>query len=72
MQLDNRAGTRVLNGVSDFVIHADSAELLLVLARSGGSAGLECRRTARRDAGHQHYPARHARSHPADGAGRIQ
>ena len=40
VQLDNRAGTRVLNGVSDFVIHADSAELLLVLARSGGSAGL--------------------------------
>jgi alkylation response protein AidB-like acyl-CoA dehydrogenase len=40
VQLDTRAGNRVLSGVSDFVIHADTAEWLLVLARSGGSAGL--------------------------------
>jgi alkylation response protein AidB-like acyl-CoA dehydrogenase len=40
VQLDTRAGARTLNGISDFVIHADSADLLLVLARTGGGAGL--------------------------------
>jgi alkylation response protein AidB-like acyl-CoA dehydrogenase len=40
VQLDTGSGTGVLNGVSDFVIHADSAELLLVLARTAGSAAL--------------------------------
>jgi alkylation response protein AidB-like acyl-CoA dehydrogenase len=40
VQLETRAGARILNGVSDFVIHADSADLLLVLARTGGGAGL--------------------------------
>ncbi len=40
VQLETRAGARILNGVSDFVIHAESAELLLVLARTGGSPGL--------------------------------
>lgn len=29
----------ILNGVSDFVIHGDSADLLLVLARAAGSSG---------------------------------
>jgi alkylation response protein AidB-like acyl-CoA dehydrogenase len=40
VQLDTRAGELTLNGISDFVIHADSADLLLVLARAHGSAGL--------------------------------
>jgi alkylation response protein AidB-like acyl-CoA dehydrogenase len=33
VSLESRAGGLVLSGVSDFVIHADSADLLLVLAR---------------------------------------
>jgi len=35
--LESRAGGFRLNGVSDFVIHGDSADLLLVLARAAGS-----------------------------------
>jgi alkylation response protein AidB-like acyl-CoA dehydrogenase len=37
--LEERAGRFTLNGVSDFVIHADSADQLLVLARAPGSQG---------------------------------
>jgi alkylation response protein AidB-like acyl-CoA dehydrogenase len=40
VQLDTRAGELTLNGISAFVSHADSADLLLVLARAHGSAGL--------------------------------
>jgi alkylation response protein AidB-like acyl-CoA dehydrogenase len=35
VRLESRAGRMSLTGVSDFVIHADSADLLLVLARVG-------------------------------------
>ena len=35
--LENRGGDFRLHGVSDFVIHGDSADLLLVLARAPGS-----------------------------------
>jgi alkylation response protein AidB-like acyl-CoA dehydrogenase len=37
--LESRAGDFSLRGVSDFVIHADSADLLLVVARAEGSQG---------------------------------
>jgi alkylation response protein AidB-like acyl-CoA dehydrogenase len=39
--LERRGGGFVLSGVSDFVIHGDSAELLLVLARAPGSQHAE-------------------------------
>jgi alkylation response protein AidB-like acyl-CoA dehydrogenase len=39
--LEERGGRFMLNGVSDFVIHADSADQLLVLARAPGSQGEE-------------------------------
>jgi len=41
VELGSRGEVRTLNGVGDFVIHADSADLLLVLARAPGSAGAE-------------------------------
>ncbi|HKD55186.1 MAG TPA: acyl-CoA dehydrogenase family protein [Steroidobacteraceae bacterium] len=37
--LEERGGRFSLNGVSDFVVHGDSADLLLVLARAPGSQG---------------------------------
>lgn len=37
--LEERGGRFALSGVSDFVIHGDSADLLLVLARAPGSQG---------------------------------
>jgi alkylation response protein AidB-like acyl-CoA dehydrogenase len=39
--LESRRGDFSLSGVSDFVIHGDSADLLLVLARAPGSQGAE-------------------------------
>ena len=39
--LESRAGGFSLSGVSDFVIHGDSADLLLVLARTPGSQGAD-------------------------------
>jgi alkylation response protein AidB-like acyl-CoA dehydrogenase len=39
--LESRAGGFSLSGVSDFVIHGDSADLLLVLARTPGSQGAQ-------------------------------
>jgi alkylation response protein AidB-like acyl-CoA dehydrogenase len=39
--LETRAGGFTLRGVSDFVIHADSADLLLVLARAPHAQGAE-------------------------------
>jgi len=39
--LESRRGDFTLSGVSDFVIHGDSADLLLVLARAPGSQGAE-------------------------------
>jgi alkylation response protein AidB-like acyl-CoA dehydrogenase len=41
VELDTSGVAWTLNGVGDFVIHADSAELLLVLARAPGSAGAD-------------------------------
>jgi len=41
MELHEAGAARRLRGVGDFVIHGDSADLLLVLARSPGSAGAE-------------------------------
>ena len=39
VELSRAGDAYTLNGVSDFVIHADVADLLLVLARSPGSSG---------------------------------
>jgi alkylation response protein AidB-like acyl-CoA dehydrogenase len=39
VQLRAQGDAGTLNGVSDFVIHGDSADLLLVLARAPGSSG---------------------------------
>jgi alkylation response protein AidB-like acyl-CoA dehydrogenase len=39
--LESRGGGFSLSGVSDFVIHGDSADLLLVLARTPGSQGAD-------------------------------
>ena len=41
VSLETRAGGFTLRGVSDFVIHADSADLLLVLARAPHAQGAE-------------------------------
>jgi alkylation response protein AidB-like acyl-CoA dehydrogenase len=40
VSLARRAGGFVLNGTSDFVVHADSAELILVAARDSQGGGL--------------------------------
>jgi alkylation response protein AidB-like acyl-CoA dehydrogenase len=41
VELGSRGGAWTLNGIGDFVMHADSADLLLVLARAPGSAGAD-------------------------------
>jgi alkylation response protein AidB-like acyl-CoA dehydrogenase len=41
VELNSSAAAWTLNGVGDFVIHGDSADLLLVLVRAAGSAGAD-------------------------------
>ena len=41
VELTGKGGSQRLSGVADFVIHGDSADLLLVLARAPSSRGLE-------------------------------